>query len=279
MKTIELTKKTLRIEIYNVSETIKKLSGYSVRHIQYCNSLVNSFDSFDFQTFKISVDFCYNYLLDIYGFEDADEFKINQSPLPYLDDIYTEEYQAFVFSRDLNYLINNETTLFLDKFFNEPKGILNSNDTIRSNRIFIIHGRDKQVKTEVARTLEKLGLEPVILDEQSNKGDTLFEKLDNNLDVGYAIAIYSPDDEGSLINEKKFKPRARQNVIFEHGLLVGRIGRKNVFLLITGESDLEIPSDIHGLVYEKYDSSSSWKFKLVKELQESGYSVDANKVL
>lgn len=39
--------------------------------------------------------------------------------------------------------------------------------------------------------------------------------------------------------------RGRQNVIFEWGQFIGKIGRKNVCLLIKG--DVEIPSDLRGI--------------------------------
>lgn len=46
-------------------------------------------------------------------------------------------------------------------------------------------------------------------------------------------------------------PRARQNVIFEWGYFVGRLGREHVFALKKG--DVELPSDIQGWVWEVLD--------------------------
>ena len=72
------------------------------------------------------------------------------------------------------------------------------------------------------------------------------------------------------------KPRARQNVIFEHGYLIGKIGRKNVCALVKG--DVETPNDISGVVYIKMDEADSWKYAVGKEMKACGYDVDLNKI-
>ena len=73
------------------------------------------------------------------------------------------------------------------------------------------------------------------------------------------------------------KPRARQNVVFEHGYLIGRIGRKNVCALVKGE--VEKPNDISGVVYIDMDGNGGWKLSIVKEMVAAGYEVDLSKLL
>ena len=75
------------------------------------------------------------------------------------------------------------------------------------------------------------------------------------------------------------KTRARQNVIFELGLFIGKLGRRNVSVLYQEDKDFEMPSDYKGVLYTPYDTSGRWKFELVKELKNCGYDVDANKLL
>jgi predicted nucleotide-binding protein len=70
------------------------------------------------------------------------------------------------------------------------------------------------------------------------------------------------------------KNRARQNVVFEHGYLIGKIGRKNVCALVKG--DVETPNDISGVVYIEMDTSKGWQMNVAKELKSSGYAVDFN---
>lgn len=150
------------------------------------------------------------------------------------------------------------------------------NDVDRS-KVFIVHGHDDGAKNEVARFVEKLGFKAIILHEQVDSGDTIIEKLEKHTDVGFAIVLYTACDVGSVkSNPDNLKPRARQNVIFEHGLLIGKIGRQNVVALVKG--DVEIPNDISGVVYKPMDINGAWKYSIAREMKSSGYNVDMNKV-
>lgn len=152
---------------------------------------------------------------------------------------------------------------------NEPKNI---------NEIFIVHGTDNEAKVTVARFLERLDLKPIILHEQSNQGRTIIEKFEQHAQVGFAVALLTSDDVGAVQEDaKNLKPRARQNVIFEFGYFIGRLGRNRVCALTKG--DVEIPSDYDGVIYIPLDDAGGWKTKLVKELKEAGIRVDANLAL
>lgn len=47
--------------------------------------------------------------------------------------------------------------------------------------------------------------------------------------------------------EKDLKDRARQNVIFEHGYMVAKLGRDKVIALV--DQGVEIPGDLSGVIY------------------------------
>lgn len=150
-----------------------------------------------------------------------------------------------------------------------------------SNRIFVIHGHDVALKTELARLLERLDLLPIILHEQPDLGMTVLSKLRAELkDVGYAFALLTPDDQASPIDRPRAKQkRARQNVVFEHGMLVGLLGPDRVCAIVRG--DIEIPSDLSGVLYKRIgmdDSIDLIALELVKELRSAGYDVDANRL-
>ncbi|MEI7267309.1 nucleotide-binding protein [Pectobacterium versatile] len=152
------------------------------------------------------------------------------------------------------------------------------NTTITSNsNVFIVHGRDDLAKTEVARFIEKLGLNAIILHEQDNGGKTIIEKIEEFSNVGYGIVLYTPCDKGSLESDGNLKPRARQNVVFEHGYLIGKLGRNKVSALV--KAQVEIPGDLNGLVYTELDKAGGWKLSIAKELIREGYSIDLNKAL
>lgn len=146
------------------------------------------------------------------------------------------------------------------------------------NKIFIVHGRDEAAKEASARFLEKLGLQPIILHEQPNIGRTIIEKFEAYADVGYAIILLTPDDMGGLASEKpELNLRARQNVVFELGYFIGKLGRKRVCALY--REDVELPSDFHGVLYVSLDNGDAWKFHLAKELKAIGFEIDLNKII
>lgn len=139
-------------------------------------------------------------------------------------------------------------------------------------KVFIVHGHDDVVKLSVARFLEKMGLTPIILHEQASQGKTIIEKIEDYSNVGFGIVLYTPCDLGKAKDAQDLQQRARQNVIFEHGYLMAKIGRSNVCALV--KDNVEKPNDISGVVYINYDSN--WQMDLIKELKSSGYEVDAN---
>ena len=150
---------------------------------------------------------------------------------------------------------------------------------INSNKIFIVHGHDNEMKLAVARLLENLDFEPIILSEQADQGRTIIEKFEEESNVGFAVVLMSDkDDMGAEVGSSDYKPRARQNVILELGYFIGRLGRKN-HVCVLKKGNVEVPSDILGVVYKSFSSNDDgWKFALAKELKAAGYSVDMNKV-
>ena len=153
----------------------------------------------------------------------------------------------------------------------------NVNVKLNKSRIFIVHGHDETSKIKTARFVEKLGFEAIILHEQASSSATIIEKIEANCNVGFGIILYTPCDIGGKnTSDPKLKLRARQNVVFEHGFLIGNIGRSNVCALVKG--DVETPNDISGVVYVQMDDSDAWCYKVAKELKKAGYPVDLNKI-
>jgi len=168
----------------------------------------------------------------------------------------------------------------LDEQINK-KTIDNKTIKINSNNIFIVHGHNEEMKQSVARLIDKLELNPIILHEQPNKGKTIIEKFTANSDVSFAVVLLSADDIAYSAKEgqEKAKFRARQNVIFELGYFIGKIGRERVVALYENTNDFEIPSDYNGVLFVPYDDSGKWQFELVKELKALNFNVDANKII
>ncbi len=158
---------------------------------------------------------------------------------------------------------------------NNSKTVLNSADR---SKVFIVHGHDQAAQTKVARFIEKLGLEAIILHEQASSGRTIIEKIEHYSNVDFAIVLYTPDDLGNVkIKADELNGRARQNVVFEHGYLIGKLGRENVVALV--EPPIELPNDISGVVYINIDEGLAWQLQLAKEMKQSGYEINMNDLI
>ena len=162
---------------------------------------------------------------------------------------------------------------YLDEFEEDETNTRTDNTNMKMNRLFIVHGRDDSLRESVARLIEKQGIETVILQEQLNQGRTIIEKFENYSDVGAAICLFSGDDCGRLKNLVNDNLRARQNVVFETGYFIGKLGREKVIIIV--ESDVELPSDLQGVVYT---STDDWKITVLKELKSLGFSIDLNRL-
>jgi predicted nucleotide-binding protein len=142
-------------------------------------------------------------------------------------------------------------------------------------KVFIVHGRDNEAKQEVSRFIERLGLVAIILHEQASSGMTIIEKIEHySNDADFALVLYTPCDHGRGVHESNIPPknRARQNVVFEHGYLMAKLGRENVCSLVKGE--IETPNDISGVVYVPLDELGAWKNEVAKELKACGYAIN-----
>jgi len=145
--------------------------------------------------------------------------------------------------------------------------------TPKSNKVFIVHGRDDALKKVARDFIAGLGLEPIILHEQANRGLTLIQKINEYSDVAFAVVLLSPDDSGRLQTSSKSKPRARQNVVFEWGFFWGKFGGEHVAALY--KENVELPSDLNGVLYIPFDEDGEWKMKLVQELQTVGFNLSS----
>lgn len=140
-------------------------------------------------------------------------------------------------------------------------------------KVFIVHGHDDAAREAVARYLEKLGFEAIILHEQASQGRTVIEKIEAHSEVGFAVVLLTPDDFGGAKGEQPSE-RARQNVLLELGFFVGKLGRPRVCALKRG--DIEVPSDFGGVVYVPFDNGGGWREALGRELEAAGFDIDWN---
>lgn len=212
------------------------------------------------------------------------------------DSTFVDEYSRIritssITGQDLEYYVNEfrkdiavnivrlESILERLELIPEDLNEQSFNKPLSGNKIFIVHGHDDAARESVARFVDKLGIETIILHERPNSGRTIIEKFEHEAaDIGFAIILLTPDDVGASATEPdKLKPRARQNVILELGYFIGKLGRSRVCPLYKGE--LELPSDIFGVVYVPMDSGDGWHLKLARELKAANFAIDPSKIL
>lgn len=140
------------------------------------------------------------------------------------------------------------------------------------DKVFVVHGHDEEALTGVKGFLDNAGLESIVLRDEPNKGQTIIEKfLEYSEEVGFAIVLLTPDDigGGSSDSYEELRPRARQNVIFELGFFIGKLGRERVCALF--RQDVEIPSDYKGVLFVEFDERGKWREEMIREMSGAGF--------
>jgi predicted nucleotide-binding protein len=143
-----------------------------------------------------------------------------------------------------------------------------------NNKVSVVYGHDTEARELLELLQRRMKLEPVILQNLPVAGDAIIEKLESNLDVRYACVLLTPDDEGYVVGSHKDKKfGARQNDILELGMFLVR-------LTILYKGDIELPSDISGLIYTKFKKRvDEVKERLGADLQEAGFPVNIKDLL
>ena len=186
-----------------------------------------------------------------------DEYVSNQSPWP-VQDSFGGVVSANIIDVDGQH------------FLAKPKR--RGRVLAESPKVFVVHGHNEAAKQDTVTFLKSLGLTVIILHEQPNKGRTVIEKFEQNSDVSFAVVLLTPDDEVNSSNRSESPTkRARQNVILELGYFIGKLGRDRVCALYV--DGVEIPSDINGVLYVRYDSTRSWRSELAKEIKAAGIEI------
>lgn len=163
------------------------------------------------------------------------------------------------------------------EYLNQKKG---QPSPITTNKVFVVYGHDHALKNDLEIFLKNIGLEPIALHRQPDEGLTIIEKLEKYTDVQYSFVLLTPDDVGYSIEElqklekgRTLEYRARQNVIFEFGYLIGRLGRNRVCCIY--KEKVTLPTDISGLLYKKVNTSiEDIGYPIIKELKTAGYQLN-----
>ena len=256
--------KKLKLEIEGISGTIDDYSGQPyVKNI--CDGLKSSLNRNNLEDIEYFLRKLKKWYEENQRDIQSNEFVHNGSVHIKLENeigLYIEELESYI--KDRGNIVKAESIVD-DKEINRDK-------------VFIVHGHDELALEQAISFIKDIKLEPIVLKNQANLGNTIMEKLEEYSDVGFAIVLYTPCDIGASIQDKNnMKKRARQNVVFEHGYLIGRLGRENVCALVKG--DIEKPNDISGLVYIELDNQKAWRFNIARDMKKLGYDIDLNNLI
>ncbi len=120
-------------------------------------------------------------------------------------------------------------------------------------KTLIIHGHDDKTKLELKKYIQDILKikEPIILHEQPSFGRATIDTFEVEAqDVDLVFVLLTPDDVGASASDSDIvKRRERKIVIFELGYFCAVLKRKNGKILLLHKGDLELPSDISGIVY------------------------------
>ena len=164
-----------------------------------------------------------------------------------------------------------------------PNGNVSSVSTTVAVRkkVFVVYGHDLEYRSQLEAMLRRWGLDPLILDQLPSEGQTIIEKLEKHTsEANFAVVLATPDDIGFRDGHEDEKAyRARQNVVLELGMMLSKLGRKNVAILLKQQENMERPSDIQGLIYIPFkDSVTDGAVLLAKEMAAQGYKIDIGKL-
>lgn len=120
---------------------------------------------------------------------------------------------------------------YLDEFSDEGETGSTANVGDYS-KVFIVHGHNGELRERVARIIERQGLTAVVLNEQSNQGKTIIEKLEIEGDAAGAVCLLRrTTKEEPRQNSRKSPGLDKMLYLKPDTLLVGLAGKTLQFLL------------------------------------------------
>jgi len=159
-----------------------------------------------------------------------------------------------------------------------------SRDDKPPNSVFIVHGHDDDFLDGVVTFVRGLDIIPIVMKNVGGAATSLIGKF---FEIGgaarFAIVLLSADDMGASclqyeetgVSDRALKFRSRQNVILELGYFYGFLGWDKVFVLEKAPTrvfpDYERPSDLNGVLFDRFDKSGRWKAEIRARLAKAGF--------
>lgn len=137
--------------------------------------------------------------------------------------------------------------------------------------VFIVHGRRQDSLDQLQLLLLKHNVSPKVLGQASKGPNAILDELEGLVRICKAgFILVTPDDEGRLRGtEEPLVARARENVIFEAGLLFAKYREFNRVELLLEEPAV-LPSDLSGIYYERFAKIADIEARIEDKLGEWG---------
>jgi len=169
-----------------------------------------------------------------------------------------------------------------DEYITHPPGYRKVKSTTTTkgknskNKVFIVHGHDYHLKNDLEAFLNSIGIKSIVLHREADEGLTIIEKFEKHSDVQFAFILLTTDDISYSVKDIKKQEkdrnneyRARQNVIFEFGYFVGKLGRSATCCIY--KEGVTLPTDISGLLYKEVKTKiEDIGYSIIKELKSAG---------
>lgn len=152
--------------------------------------------------------------------------------------------------------------------------------------VFLVHGHDDEFLAAVEDFLKGVGVKTIVLKRAGGSTQSLLQKfLQFGSETRFAIVLITGDDLGAArrqydldgVADRALQFRARQNVVLELGYFYGLLGWEHVFVLRKAADkpfpNFEMPSDLAGTVFDRYDASGEWRDELSKRLSKAGFEI------
>lgn len=142
-----------------------------------------------------------------------------------------------------------------------------------TSKVFIAHSSDEGAKLESMSFIERLGYQPVTVDERLPKWSRAVAAASGQGDVDFSLVLLSGDEEIEGPDGEHLV-RPSHNVLLGLGYLAGALGRSKVYAL--KREEVSLPYDLPGIGCLPMDHRGGWKWALARELQAGGHQVDWN---
>jgi len=145
-----------------------------------------------------------------------------------------------------------------------------------ARRACLVVGSDEKACEEVVRFLEKIGSRAIPSCPSPGSAASILDALDEHADVAFAVILLSAEEtEGGARARTARTPRqAGRNTSLELGVLLGRLGRKNLCML--HPEGAQAPPDSEGIACVALDTRGAWRFDLARAMKGAGLPVDLN---